>query len=671
MLKQLARLERTQKTIIIGFAALMAVSLVIFYAPNRSATTINPATSAEVIAKVGSDKITVADLMLVRENVRQRFGGQISLAQLGGNRSFLESLIAKLVMRQEAERLGLSASDAEVAERIRRQFSDASGVFVGSDRYKESVIPRYGSVEKFENELRDEIAQEKLRAFITSSVNVSDDEVQQDYKRKETTFDVSFAIVSAEKLAEKIQPSDADLRSYYDSHKTDLRYLEPQRKIRYIFVDQEKAASKLQISDQELKAEYDRLAPEFKQAGVKVQQIVLKVARKDLDAQVEQKAKDLIAKLRGESGTGDEKAFAEAARGNSEDPATASKGGYLANPVKKNPNKPHGLYDRTVDMQPGEVSDIPIRYGGNWYILRRGDAVPKTFEAAKQEILVSLRNRRSFVEASKVANKAYQRLKETKDVQKVAQEFAPEANMSAADMVRETPYIKPGDDVKDIGTNQQFESAVGQLNNPNDIAEPTGIKGGFAIPIFVDKKEPRIPEFDEVKTQIADLVKKQRAKDELEQRAKNLLSSLTSPDGVKAAGEKEGFEADVATDFKPGSSLGSVEPSKALDDIIFDMKAGELPKSPVKVGENWVVFGVTKRKDADMAEFAKKRDEVRQRMLSQRQGQVFEDYISGVQQRMKRDGAIKVYDDVLNSIEEAEEPSAVPGLPPGLNFPSK
>jgi peptidyl-prolyl cis-trans isomerase D len=579
-------------------------------------------------------------------------------------------LIAKHVIRQEAERLGLSASDAEVAERIRRQFSDASGAFVGSDRYKESVIPRYGSVEKFENELRDEIAQEKLRAFITSSVNVSDDEVQEEYKRKETSFDVSFAIVSAEKLAEKIQPSDADLRSYFDSHKTDLRYLEPQRKVRYIFVDQEKAASKLQISDQELKAEYDRLAPEFKQAGVKVQQILLKVAHKDLDAQVEQKAKDLITKLRGESGKADEKTFAEAARGNSEDPATASSGGYLPNPVRKNPNKPHGLYDRAVDMQPGDVSDIPIRYGGNWYILRRGDAVPKTFEAAKQEILVSLRNRRSFTEASKVANKAYERLKQTKDVQKVAQEFATEANMSAAEMVRETPYIKPGDDVKDIGTNQQFEAAVGQLNNPNDIAEPTGIKGGFAIPILVDKKEPRIPEFDEVKTQIADLVKKQRAKDELEQKAKNLLSSLTSPDGVKAAAEKEGFEGDVDNDFKTGSSLGSLEPSTALDDVIFGMKAGELAKSPVKVGENWVVFGVTKRKDADMAEFTKKRDEVRQRMLSQRQGQVFEDYISGVQQRMKRDGAIRVYDDVLNSIEEPEEPSAIPGLPAGLNFPS-
>ncbi len=671
MLKQLARLERTQKTIIIGFAVLMAVSLVIFYAPNRSANTTNPATSTEVVAKVGSDKITVADLMLVRENFRQRFGGQIPLSQLGGNRSFLESLIAKLVVRQEAERLGLSAGDAEVAERIKRQFSDASGVFVGSERYKESVIPRFGSVEKFENELRDEIAREKLRAFITSSVNVSDDEVQQEYKRKETSFDISYVIVSAEKLAEKIQPSDADLRSYYDSHKTDLRYLEPQRKVRYLFVDQEKAASKLQISDEELKAEYDRLAPEFKQAGVKVQQILLKVARKDLDSQVEQKAKDLIAKLRGETGQADEKAFAEAARGNSEDPASASNGGFLANPVKKNPNKPHGLYDRAVDMQPGDVTDIPIRYGGNWYILRRGDAVPKTFEAAKPEILVSLRNRRSFTEAAKVANKAYLRLKETKDIQKVAQEVAGEANMTAAEMVRETPYIKPGDDVKDIGTNQQFESAVGQLNNPSDVGEPTGVKGGFATPILVDKKEPRIPEFDEVKTQIADLVKKQRAKDELEQRAKNLLSSLTSPDGVKAAGEKEGFEGDVDPDFKLGSSLGSLEPSTALDDVIFAMKAGELPKSPMKVGENWVVFGVTKRRDADMAEFANKRDEVRQTMLRQRQDQVFEDYIAGVQQRLKRDGAIKIYDDVLNSIEEAEEPAAAPGLPPGFNFPSK
>ena len=134
-------------------------------------------------------------------------------------------------------------------------------------------------------------------------------------------------------------------------------------------------------------------------------------------------------------------------------------------------------------MQPGDISDIPIKYAGNWYILRRGDSVPKTFEEAKQELLVSLRNRRGYSVAFKLATQAQGRLKETKDVQKVAQELAAEANMTPSEMVKETPFIKPDDDVPGIGSSQQFEAAIAPLNNPNDVGERTGVKGGFAIPM--------------------------------------------------------------------------------------------------------------------------------------------------------------------------------------------
>ena len=236
-----------------------------------------------------------------------------------------------------------------------------------------------------------------------------------------------------------------------------------------------------------------------KQAGVKVQQILLKVARKDLDKQVEEKAKDLIKKARGTGTKATKEAFAELARGNSEDPATAKNGGFLSRLVKRNPNKPDALYDRALDMEPGDVSDIPIKYAGNWYILRRDESVQQTFEEAKPTLLVSSRNRRAYVVAAKLAERAQTRLKETKDPKKVAQELAAEANMSPAEMVRETPYIKPGDDVPEIGSNQQFEAAIAPLNNPNDVGERTGVKGGFAIPMFVEKREPRIPDFDEVK----------------------------------------------------------------------------------------------------------------------------------------------------------------------------
>jgi len=671
MLKQLAKWERTSKYIVIIFAALMAVSLVIFYAPGRSSTNnVDPTRNTEVVAKVGSASITIADVARVRENYASMFGNRINLAQLGGNKRFLDGLISKQVISQEAARLGLGASDGELREKIRKQFSDAAGNFIGFDRYKESVTARYGDIEKFENDMRDEIAQEKLRAFVSASVNVSDNEVEEEYKRRNTSFDVSYVALTTDKLATKVQPSDDELRAYYDSHKTDYRYLEPQRKIRYIFVDTEKVGSKLQIPETDLKAEFDQLDPQFKEAGIEIQQILLKVARKDLDAQVEQKAKDLITKLRGTTGQTTKEAFAEVARGNSEDPATARNGGLLEKPFKKNDNKVNGLYDRAVDMKPGDVSDIPIRYGGNWYILRRGESVPKTFEQAKPDLLVSLRNRKAYGEAFKLAQQAQTRLQETKDPQKVAQELAAKANMTPAEMVRETPFVKPGDDVPEIGSNQQFEQAIEPLNNANDVGTATGIKGGFAIPMLVEKKEPRIPDFDEVKTKIADEIKKQRAKDQLEQKAKDLVASLSGADGIKAAGEKEGYEAGSEESFKLGSSLGKAGTSAALDDLIYSLKPGEFSKTPIKVDDKWVIVGVTKRYDADMTGLAAQRDTLKSSMMSERQEQIFDDYVTGVEQRMKKDGQIEIYPKVLAQLEE-EEPAAEPGLPPGLNFPTK
>jgi len=667
MLKRLARLERTRNLVIIGFAVLMAVSLIIFYAPGRNNTrNLDPGRNTEVVAKVGSDYITVADLARVRENYAQMLGGRMSLAQLGGNKRFLDGLIGKLVILQEANRLGLGASDVELAERIRKQYVDASGKFVGQERYEESIKARYGDIAKFEEEIRADIAQEKLRAFVTASVNVSDSEVEKEYKRRNSTFDVGYIAVSADKLAAKIQPTDEELRSYYESHKTDYRYLEPQKKVRYIFINTEKVGAKLNIPDADLKQEYDNLKPEFKEAGIKVQQILLKVARKDLDAQVEQKAKDLITKLAKAGGKSDEAAFAEAAKGNSEDPATATNGGFLAKPFKKDPNKTNGLYDRVADMQPGQISDIPIRYSGNWYILRRGDSVPKTFAEAKPELLVSLRNRRGYGGAFQVAQKVHTRLQETKDPQKVAQEFSGDANVSPAEMVRETPFVKPGDDVPDIGSNQQFEQALETLSNPKDVGDVTGIKGGFAVPILVEKRDPRIPDFDEVKSKISDAIKQQRAKEQLEQKAKDLAASVTSPDALKATGEKEGFDSGLEENFKLGSSLGKAGISTQLDDLIYNLKAGEVNKTPIRVEDKWVIVGLVKRTDADMTGLFAQRDTLKQSMMSERQDQVFEDYIAGVQQKMKHDGKIKIYDNVLAQLEE-EEPAAEPGLPGGFN----
>lgn len=672
MLKQFSRMERTRSLVIVGFAVIMAVSLVIFYAPGGNNAAGSPAMKAEVLARVGGEDVTVGDLSTLKESYMQMFSGQISLAQLGGDKRFLDGLIRDRVISQEAARLGLSASDAEVAENIRKQFKDASGQFVGFERYKESVTARYGDIERFERQIRDQIASQKLQAFVTAGVRVSDEEVEDDYKRKNTSFDLVYVPITVEKLAKKIQPSDEDSRAYFEQHKTEYNITVPQKKIRYLFINQAKAGEKIQVSDEDLRAEFDKLQPEQKQAGVKAQQIVLKVARPDLDAQVKAKAEALVTRARGETGNATEEAFAELAKGNSEDPATAKNGGAVPGVVKRNANKPDDPLQKTLDMTEGAVSD-PTKSGNAYYIFRRGASVPKTFEDAKPEILVSLRNRRAYTVAAGLAQRAADKLKETKDFQKVAQEIAGEANMSPAEMVKETPYVKPGDDVPDIGNAPQFEQAIEPLNNINDIGERTPVKDGFAIPMLIDKREPRTPEFEEVKDKVAEAVRQERAKAQLEQTARDLANNTASAADLKAAAEKLGLEAQTADAYKLGSPMGEAGTSPAADEIIYGLKDGGVGKTPIKINDNWVVVGATKRTDADLAELAKQREELTRTALTTRRNQVFDDYVAGVQARMQREGKIKIYPEVLAKMAE-EEPAAAPPpqrAPPRMPLPTK
>src|ERR1041384_714614 len=665
MLKQLSKFERTSKVLILGFVALMAVSLVLFFRPGGGGAALEPTKSTEVLATVGGEDITVGEFASQKQNIQMRFsqfGGQISLAQMGyTDDKILDGLIQKKIAVLEARRLGLEASSSEVSERIRKTFSDAAGKLTLVDANGKLDMAKYeqrvGDVAAFERGIAEDIAREKLEAFVTAAVPVSEEDLQADFKKKNTTFDITYTIVSPTKLAEKITPTEDELKAFYDKHKTDYNILVPQKKIRYVFVDQNKSGEKIQITDKELQDEYNNLQPQYKQAGVKAQQIVLKVARADLDPTVKAKADALVAKARASGETTTEQAFADLAKGNSEDPATAKGGGWLNGIVKKSPNKTDDPYQRVLEMQPGEVTDA-IKYKNAYYILRRGDSVPKTFEDAKPELTISLRNRRGYTIAQKIAQKVQDRLKQTKDPQKVAQEFAAEANMNPADMVRETPFVKPGDDVPNIGSSQQFEDAIAPLNNPNDVGERVGIKNGFAIPMLVEQKPPRIAEFDEVKDKVAHSVKEEKANAMLEQKAKELAAAIKAPGDLKAAAERLGFEAKAEANYKLGTPLGEAGSSVLIDDPLYAAKAGDVLQ-PIFLNQNYLIIGVNKRTEADMTEYAKQRESLTQSALSDRKNQIFSDYLGALATRMKQDGSMKIYKDVLDNVRE-EEPDAVP-----------
>ena len=656
MLKQLSRLEKTRNFVLLAFVVMMAVSLIFFYAP-RTETQQLLTRSQEPVATVGGDTITVGDVATQQESVKQRYS-QMGMSQYAPPaKSVLEGTISGRLIRQEAARLNLTPTDEEVRAEIQQQLKASGMKLEDVEGYKRAVTQSAGSIAAFEQAVRDQLAEGKVRAFLTSGVSVSEDEILDQFRRTNSTFELVYVPVSAPLVAEKLNPSDEELRAYFDQNKSRYYIASPQKKIRYLFINQAKVGEKLDIPEADLRAEYDALPNDKKQKGVEVQQIVLKVGNPNQDAQVQAKADEIAAETRKNAGVMSQEEFAALARNRSEDPATAPNGGKVNGLVRENKDKPDDPYQQVLTLQPGQVTE-PIKFGNAYYILRRGEAVPKSFEDAKQELLVSLRNRRAYKAAADLAQQAAEKLKQNADLQRVAQELAPQANMKPDEMIRETPFVKPGDDVPNIGVSPQFEAGIEPLDQPGEVGERTQIKDGFAIPVLAETREPRDADLAEVRDQVLAAYKIEKAKEQMEQVAKDIANNANSADALRAAAEKAGLKAADAKEYKIGSPLGegtAAATSAALDDAIYNLSPGEVTKTPIKAGENYYVVGLAKRNEASMDEFAKQRDQLVQTALISEKGQVFSDYLADLRRRLEDQGRLKIYKDALAKLENKAE----------------
>lgn len=659
MLKQLSRLEKTRNFVLLAFVVMMAVSLIFFYAP-RSETQQVLTRSQESVATVGSETVTLGELATVQENLKRRYSQFGSANYTPPLKSVLDGEISSRLMRQEAARLGLTATDDEVRVEIQKQLKAAEMNPNDLEAYKRSVTEMYGSVAAFEQQIRDQIAGEKLNAFLTSGVSVSDEEVLDQYRRSNTKFDLVYVPVTAPALTEKINPSDEELKAYFDQNKSTYYISTPQKKIRYLFINQAKVGEKLDIPEAELRAEYDQLPADKKQKGVEAQQIVLKIPNANQETQVLAKTNEIVAEARKNGAVVSDQDFAALARNRSEDAATAPNGGKVNGIIRENKAKPDDPYQQVLTFAPGQITE-PIKYGNAYYIIRRGEAVSKSFEDAKQEILVSLRNRRAYRAAADLAQEAADKLKESKDVRKVADELAARANMKPDEMVRETGLIKPGDDVPNIGVSPQFEEGIAPLEAVGQVGERTQIKDGFAVPVLVEKSEPRDADFTEVRDKVLAAFKLQKARSQMPAIARAITEGANTPDQLRAAAEKNGLKALESKDFKLGSPLGEGTASAAsnqIDEQVFNLKPGETTKNPVLIGDNYYIIGVTKRTDPSSDEFAKERDELVKTAVEEKKMQVFSDYLADLRRRYEEQGRIKINKEAMAKLEEANAAEA-------------
>jgi peptidyl-prolyl cis-trans isomerase D len=661
MLRFFNKLKRSRNMVLYIFCALLLVGLVVFLIPTSP---LNPgsefARSSEdktVIAKVGSQEITLKEYKATLQGLLSTYGRgnslPISIAKgMGLDKQALDQLIANRLVIDQAGNLNLVGTDREVGEMVRRNFVDPEGKWVGKEEYLRRVKLNGWDIEEYEGNIRNDITARKIREYLTSAEQVSEREIEEKFKKDNTKVDAVYAVVDLEKVRSKWSPSEQELRAYYDAHKEEFKATEPVRKVDYIFIPTKDVAKIIPVTEDQLRKEYETRKQYEKRASI----IRLDVLTPEDESKVDAKIRELANKVKGSPGVPAED-FATVAKGNSQAPS-AKQGGDIGW-IKKEPNKPGRWEQRiyTNDLAVG-IIDGPFRDGQSWYLMKVTDQREVPFAQMRNTIRATVQNNESYKKANDLAQKAYEKATEYKDLRKAAEEIAREIKVPVDSLLKTTPYFKNGDSLSNLGdstspaNNPAFDDATTTLAK-NEIGEKVSIPGGFAVPRVVDiiDKGTQMT-YEQAANLVENKLRQEKEPNLAQSRAQEILTRAQNAADFERLAKAEGLEIKTDTNFNsyafPGAASGGLQASNQARAALLALKEGEVAKTPIKVGASYLIFAAKKRQEADLSKMPQEREGIRQSLLSERQGIAYDVFVKAARKRYEDQGDIKIYQDRIN-----------------------
>lgn len=214
----------------------------------------NPA--GQNIAIVNGDPISVDDYQNALNAQMEQYQAQSGesmppqMLDLTRERVF-DALVEDRLAQQEMERLGITVTDQEVYDMVLGDnphpiigvyFSDGQG---GVNRtllqnFAQDPAAREQWIQ-LEQYLRTERRREKLANLIAASVRVTDQDVMDEYNRRNRTADVEYVALRYAAIPDdSVQVTDSDLRKFYNEHRNEF---ERPRTVRLNYVTVSKAPS--------------------------------------------------------------------------------------------------------------------------------------------------------------------------------------------------------------------------------------------------------------------------------------------------------------------------------------------------------------------------------------------------------------------------------------------
>lgn len=346
-----------------------------------------------------------------RSRMQQMLGGQYN-AQLFDpqiKQRVIKELVDRELLLQHADDLGFRVGNQTVIATI--QSIDAfreDGAF-STSLYQQQLQTQGQSPTGFERRVKRMMTAGQLPDGLSSSVFITDAELDAAIKLEKQQRDFQYFILKTENFQDEAVADEAALKDYYQQH-ADRFMTEERVRVEYVELSAAALKSDKQPSDDELREYYEAnqsqfSVPEERQAS----HILIQIEEGADEAAVNaarEKAQNLKAKIdAGES-------FADLARANSDDPGSAEMGGdlgYFGRGIME-----ADFEDAAFSLKQGEVSD-PVLTSFGFHIIKLTGiraAQSKPFADVRDEILAQFQKeaaeRQYFELAEKLTNQAYE-----------------------------------------------------------------------------------------------------------------------------------------------------------------------------------------------------------------------------------------------------------------------
>jgi peptidyl-prolyl cis-trans isomerase D len=601
-----------------------------------------------VVAEVGDEKITTEEIQgQVRRMMPQQGNyGQEMMAFFVPRA--LENMIFQKVSVLEAERLGLRVSDEELKDELRNGFLKEqifpNGNFIGQDAYEQFVSQNLQmSAAQFEKVLKQDLLIRKLHALIQDTAAVTPAEVQREGQRQFTKVKFDYAVLTPNDLMKEINPSESELRAYYEAHKANYNDSIPEkRKIRYAVADLNKLQSQIKVSPEEITRYYERNKEQYRQPEqVKVHHILVAVPRpepgKTVDeAVVEQarkKAESLLKQVK--SGAN----FEQLAKKNSDDKTTAVEGGAL--PWFQRGAMEPDFEKVAFSLPKGQTSDV-VKSSFGFHIIRVDDRREAGFAPLAQvrdAIESSLRQEKAQAQAETLERNLQS------DVGKLG--LAEAAQKHGLELVT-SDFVTRGDSLPGIGAAPEFMEAV--FATPEK-ARPSVTRTAQAIVAFEvsEVRPPQTPNYEQVKQDVAQRFRQERARTLLLARTQQLSDRARAEHNLKRAAKELGATLKASELVGVNSQVPDLGSMSGPAGEAFKLKVGEI-SGPIYDGRDGAVLSVTERKEPSAAELQQGAERVSEQLLQKKRNEMLVVYFGGAKERLQKDGKIKINENELKSL---------------------